>query len=163
MNFSINMRDFLKIFLSYNQAVIMSIGLMHKVDPLAIQQHFFSNNSPYYLKVFGPQGKGLSFFAGGYTQRGSGLLGDLFRKFGIPLLKHATPHVLGGVSQLVRDVRKGKPAKKSARKTTLKTVESILKGKGKKRKRKRKPKKSPKKSKLSVRPQNERQRNEQKK
>ncbi len=120
---------------------------MYKFDPGDVAKHYQSNQGQYYVKAFGPSGKGLPFFSGSYTQRGQGLLGDLFRKFGIPLLKHIAPHAIKGISGLVRDVRKGRPVGKSTKKRVLKTAEAALSGKGRKRKRKSSKKSPPAKKK----------------
>ncbi len=119
----------------------MSIGLMYVVDPTDLRQLYYADNTKYYSQVFDSHGKGLPFFAGTYTQRGHGLIGDLFRKFAVPFIKQVAPHAIRAVTGLVRDVRKGRPVKESAKKRALKAVENAVKGGGKRTTKKAKKRK----------------------
>ncbi len=122
------------------------------VHPRDLHTHFHNTTCQHYVGLFG-QG-GLAHFKGTATQKGQGFIGDLI-KFAIPVLTKAAPHVLKGVSRVIKDVRKRrKPLKKSVKEHGLQALKeaakTILEGRGKSpAKRKPRKRKAPTKQKLS--------------
>ncbi len=103
------------------------------VHPRDLQKHFHSTTCQHYVGLFGEGG--LPHFKGSATQKGQGIIGDLI-KFAIPVLAKAAPHVLKGVSRVIKDVRKRKtPVKKSIEEHGLQALKeaakAILEGHGK--------------------------------
>ena len=111
--------------------------MLNDVSPESVRDYFYGNNIEHYNDLLGgaaPLKNSLPYFTGVYTQRGHGFIGDIFRRFAIPLLHRAKPIALAGVSGVVRDIRKGVPLRVSIKKRGKQALRRVI-GKGRKKKK----------------------------
>jgi hypothetical protein len=109
----------------------MSTNLEYFVSPDEIRKCYQTRSQEHYETLL--RGGALPYFEGMHVQRGQGIIGDLIRTYALPGLARAAPHLVRGAEKILRDVRKGRPLKRSLEKrgkTALKRAAASFVGGG---------------------------------
>lgn len=134
-----------------------SYHLQNYILPADIRKASIHIPASTYISLLNQEGGGrIPYYIGAAQQEGSGVFSDIISA-ALPLIKRAAPHILGGISNVIGDVVKGRrPLKKAIVKrgktAVKKSITAIMKGKGKKIKSSAKKKTSKKKKKNGKKP-----------